>query len=655
MLEDKNQKIIKLILLTLIVIIILGVLAFFLFRPSEYEKLEKEMTEAAKRYIKENSINVSNQEFLTLKTLEINDGAELCSQASGVVVTNVSGKIKYSPYLKCIDYESDIINNTTRYIELNGDEVVLLNAGTLYFDEGYTLKKEVEVETIGVVTPKVPGAYTINYVVKKDGKQKTIVKRIVIVSSTDTSITSSGLNNKEEPIINLKGEKEIYIAKNTKYEEPGYLAYDYKDGKITRKVQVEGEVNSAKEGIYPVSYFVKNSKGNTYLVTRTIHVVKYMSDLKIELTTNEAGAPTNESTINIKISGEGFRSLILPDNVQTDNIFTYSVTDNGTYTFKIIDTYGNVINKSIVIDNIDNVAPTGSCKVVPNAKGSTIEVKANDESGIKSVNYIINGKESGPFEYTSYTTQEKITTANVILKDVAGNTTRVSCGNEKPKDVYTFVYDNNKPIITCDSYTEAERQKLESLLEESVQNAGYGTRAGVVAAARFLVGGLEYRIPYLGPKNEEIDPDGCLGRYNKKGLNIANSKGWGCSVHNHTQGMDCTNFVSWAFVNGGLKLSGVYSTSNTHKSVEVANQIQVGDLMLTPCGDSCRFESKFSHVGIVIGVDTTKIYVAEATTGSIESIVISEYNKNQMPTSGKFSVVRFYPYESEGNVTNMWN
>ena len=655
MLEEKNQKIFKIAVFTVIIILIIGIVAFLIFRPSEYEKIEKEMKEAAQKYIKNSSNYVENQEFLTLNDLGITEGVELCSQASGVVVTNVSGKIKYSPYLKCIDYESDIIRNTTKYIELNGDEVVLVNAGTLYFDEGYTLKKEVDIETIGEVITKEPGAYTINYVVKKNNKQKTVVKRIVIVSSVDTAITSSGLINKEEPIINLKGEKEIYIAKNTKYVEPGYLAYDYKDGKITRKVEVKGDVNPTKEGVYEIKYSIRNSKGITYSVTRNVHVVQYMADLKIEISTNDNGAPTNESIVNIKISGDGFNYLILPNGSKTYNEFTYTAKANGVYTFKIVDVYGNIINKSIVIDNIDNSAPTGSCKVITSSKGSTIEVKANDESGIKSVNYIINGKESGFFEYTSYTTAEKITSASVILKDVAGNDARISCGIEKPKDVYTFNYNNDKPLIKCNSYTEAERQELEKLLSETVQIAGYGTRAGVVAAARFLVGGLDYRIPYLGPKNEEVDPDRCLGQYDKKGLNIANNKGWGCSVHGWTQGMDCTNFVSWAFVNGGLKLNGVYSTSNTYKTVDVVDKIQVGDLLLTPCGDSCRFESEFSHVGIVIGVDATKIYVAEATTGTINSIVVTEYEKNNMPTRYKFSVAKLYPYESDGNVTDMWN
>ena len=657
--SDKKIKIIKIALIVIIAIVVL-IVVLLLLNKNEYKTIEKEMKKAAQDYISSHKITVENQEFLTLSDLKISEGAELCSKASGVVVTNVSGKIEYKPYLKCLDYESDIITNSKKYIELIGPEVVLVNAGSMYFDEGYTQKKaDVEIETVGEVL-KEPGAYTINYVVKKNGKQKTVVKRIVIVSSVNTAITASGLNNKEQPIINLNGEKEIYLAQNTKYEEPGYTAYDYEDGKITRKVVVNGKVNSSIIGDYVINYSISNSKGINYSVKRTVHVVKEVAKLTVEVTTKEAGAATNESIINIRVIGEGFKKLILPDGTETlNNITSYAAKNNGTYTFKIVDIYDNIMIKSVDVENIDSKPPTGTCNVVVTANGSTFEVKANDESGIAYVNYNVNGNNTGFLQTTKYVTKEKVSTASVILKDVAGNTAAVTCKTGQAAadnaGIYTFKYNNDKPLIKCDSYTEEERKNLEQKLAAVVNKAGYGTRAGVVAAARFLVGGLDYRIPYLGPKNSSVDPDGCLGRYGKTGLNIANSKGWGCQVHGWTQGMDCTNFVNWAFVNGGLELKSVYSTSNTHKSAEVANQIQVGDLMLTPCGSSCPHSSPFSHVGIVIGINSTKIYVAEATTGSINSIVISEYDKNNMPTSGKFSVVRFYPYESNGNVTNMWN
>ena len=64
----------------------------------------------------------------------------------------------------------------------------------------------------------------------------------------------------------------------------------------------------------------------------------------------------------------------------------------------------------------------------------------------------------------------------------------------------------------------------------------------------------------------------------------------------------------------------------------------------------------FSHVGIVIGITSDKIYVAESTTGTINSIVITVLDKSNMPTGYKFSVVRIYnKYPSDGKLTDMWD
>ena len=226
-------------------------------------------------------------------------------------------------------------------------------------------------------------------------------------------------------------------------------------------------------------------------------------------------------------------------------------------------------------------------------------------------------------------------------------------------DIYTFKYPENqmsKPLMGCNTYTAADRTRLEDQLKRAIERVGYGTRAGVVEAARFLVGALDYRVPYVGPKKAEVDPTRQLGIYPRVGLNIGNYQGWGCQVSGWRQGMDCNNFVIWAFKQNGITINDYYSTNNTYPSRQVVNQIRPGDLMLSPCYSSCRFEGQvFSHVGIVIGVDETKIYIAEATTGDINSIVISPYEKNNMPEKYKFATARLYNYPAEGKLTDMWD
>lgn len=143
-----------------------------------------------------------------------------------------------------------------------------------------------------------------------------------------------------------------------------------------------------------------------------------------------------------------------------------------------------------------------------------------------------------------------------------------------------------------------------------------------------------------------------LGRYPYVGLNIGTKSSWGCYVGGYLQGIDCTNFVRWAFKQNGLDVDSIYSTKNTYKVRSIINKIQVGDFLLSPCEVNC--ESPFTHVGIIIGIDNNYIYVAESTTGNVNAVIVSKWDKNNMPSSGKFSVVRLYEYPNEGNVSNMW-
>ncbi len=647
--NDTKDRLLKILAIVFSVGALLFVV-FLILNRSDYEKIERQMVKNAKEYVSKNKIKVTNQEYVFIRDLDVESGTELCSKASGVVITNVAGSIKYYPYLKCLDYESKILNNTKNYIELNGSDVALVNLGTLYFDQGYTKKQDgIKIETVGEVPDEV-GAYTINYVVTKDGKQKTIVKRIVIVSDVDTAIVTNEFDNQEEPNLVLKGESNIVLKVKEKYEEPGYAAYDYKDGYLTKKVKVSSEeIKTDKPGKYEITYTVKNSRGKTTTVKRTVSVVKKIGDLKIDITTADKGSAINESVIEISVSGSDFAKIILPDGVATDSsIATYTAKKNGVYTFKVVDTFKNQINKSIVVDNIDSKPPTGTCKAEKEDLETVFKVVAEDDRGVMGVDYIVNGNETGFLAATSYKTKEKVTIATAVIKDVAGNTTRVSCPIENAdsiSDTYTFKYDNNKKAIACDSYTENDKKDLDARLVKAINDAGYGTRAGVVEAARFLSGGLSYKIPYSSLRNTTIDPDQIIGLYEKVGFNIANPDGWGCKVKGLVQGMNTESFIKWAFINAGATLTDDYNAVDTNENF---SKIKPGDILLTEC-KSC--ENKYTKSGLVIGIESNKLYVAEFTSKGLN---VTEVNKLKLPKDGTFAYVSLYKYKSDGKVTNMW-
>ena len=83
------------------------------------------------------------------------------------------------------------------------------------------------------------------------------------------------------PVIELKGNQEVFLKPNTKYKEPGYIATDDQDGDITDKVEITREKVADKH--YAVHYVVTDSAGNkSEVVTRKVTVEGNPEDNKSE-------------------------------------------------------------------------------------------------------------------------------------------------------------------------------------------------------------------------------------------------------------------------------------------------------------------------------------------------------------------------------------
>jgi hypothetical protein len=233
--------------------------------------------------------------------------------------------------------------------------------------------------------------------------------------------------------------------------------------------------------------------------------------------------------------------------------------------------------------------------------------------------------------------------AYVRVKDNACNIKSISCivtNNGTTTYKPPFVYDNSKPLLECDTYTQEQWQALANQLVMAVDAAGRGTRAGVVAAARFLAG-LPYRLPYQGArKNQDI------GQYYHLGLNSNPTNGWGCNGN----GLDCTSYVSWALLNGGVNTGKMWVGSDygpRHYLLDVVDQIKVGDIAFQK---SRKEGEDFSHNGMVIGIDSNYIYVAEARGTSLIVTPVSKTEKHYVFTYVALADI----YPAEGKITNMW-
>lgn len=76
----------------------------------------------------------------------------------------------------------------------------------------------------------------------------------------------------EKPVITLNGSSNITIKVNEKYTEQGATANDNKDGNLTSRIVITGNVDTSKAGTYKITYTVEDSAKNVATVTRTVTV-----------------------------------------------------------------------------------------------------------------------------------------------------------------------------------------------------------------------------------------------------------------------------------------------------------------------------------------------------------------------------------------------
>ena len=104
--------------------------------------------------------------------------------------------------------------------------------------------------------------YEIKYEVQdSSGNKATKVRNVVIIDDVP-------------PIITLNGNDSITVYLNGTYEEKGAKAEDEKDGDLTDKIKVEGNVDLSKTGEYTIYYKVSDNSGNEATKTRTITVAQ---------------------------------------------------------------------------------------------------------------------------------------------------------------------------------------------------------------------------------------------------------------------------------------------------------------------------------------------------------------------------------------------
>lgn len=419
--NNGKKKKSNIIIIIIPIIIILIVAGYFIIKyRNSYDYYEKKMVNSAISYIDNNNISIKNDTYLSIKDLGITK-KDNCSELSGVIIDN---NYNYQAYLKCDDYETNIVDNSSN-VSLKGDSLMIIPKGINYYEYGIYGTDDYKI--IGNVGTE-EGVYTLNYVVGNE-----MLERKVIIYDDDE------LKNKY-PIITLNGSDVIYLQKYEEFNDPKVNAYDISDSAISSKVMIEGNVNTNEVGEYEVIYSVTNLEGYTNSIRRKVIVAKDYTTTLVTSSIDPSNMTNENVNISLYIEGLDYKETLLPDGtINSNKEIIYSVSSNGDYSFKIFDTDDTFIEEVVNVNNINKEKPTGTCQATLYRDKTEIYVNANASVGISSYNYKVDGMESGFISNNTYTSPligKK--NVSVTIKDNTNNTSEIVCSvlNKSYREIY---------------------------------------------------------------------------------------------------------------------------------------------------------------------------------------------------------------------------
>lgn len=241
--------------------------------------------------------------------------------------------------------------------------------------------------------------------------------------------------------------------------------------------------------------------------------------------------------------------------------------------------------------------------------------------------------------------------------------------------------DNSKPFLTAGLYTQEENDLLDDILLYRIEQAGYGTRAGVVAAARFLALEFPRTIPYFFENGRLNNHSGILyvdgeGRYYHQGLYLHESRCeeivaaysgpavWGERLYSiqteeySANGFSCGGFVSWCLLNGGFDAGDSGSGDNAGRDddlCDLGERVAITEELMrsgrVKPGDFIWLEG---HIGIIIGMDEENIYIAEAWQGRLHVDTYERYSGISRTGIYTHIVLMDDVYGEDGNLSESW-
>jgi hypothetical protein len=284
------------------------------------------------------------------------------------------------------------------------------------------------------------------------------IKRVLSIAVVLCSIFSFNMVNAAEPdpdvTINVNSvdptNQDILITIETNDDLSGIKEITLPDGtKISDK---NTTYTVTENGEYTIS--VTDNAGNvTQGTVQITNIDKTLPELTL---TKAPTTPTNQDVVITATATDanGISKIVLPDNTEVNgDTATYTVSENGTYSFKAIDSVGNIIEQSIEITNIDKDLPTlelAPSTTEPTNQDVVITATATDVNGVSKI--VLPDNTEVNADTATYTVTENGTYSFKAI-DTAGNMIE--------KSIEITNIDKELPVITIKPYnTEWTNQDI---------------------------------------------------------------------------------------------------------------------------------------------------------------------------------------------------
>ena len=230
-----------------------------------------------------------------------------------------------------------IEDNTHPTLTLNGGEIGYYSPGYTYVEAGFTATDNYDGDlTSQVVRVETPNAITYT-VTDSFGNQATAIRTLVCQDVVAPTIT-----------LNV-GDK-LIIAEDSKFVDPGFVAWDDVDGDISANVITTGKINTSIYGKQYLTYTVTDSSGNVYQAQRVV-VVQEFTPPQLFLASNSAYVRVGESFVE-----SGYNAFDDIDGDVTADVFVTGVLDTNvpgiyTLTYTAVDSSFNLtsLDKTVYV------------------------------------------------------------------------------------------------------------------------------------------------------------------------------------------------------------------------------------------------------------------------------------------------------------------